>query len=652
MAEGGEPYSFRHSTLNLRGEQEKTEEERLRRRLVRLEEERRKNEDLERLIAQREQLIRQRQGRLVEPRARELPEAESFLTIDEAEETEFRGMDLSEETRLLENKLQELELDSSLRRQESTEKTRTSIVVDKEMEESLRRLEDEVFLEDPLPSKLTRERSLEDKHGSMRTFSKPREVHERVIVPEDEARMDSVERKMGMYSTAAKGRKMGKYSPTEGSGKYTLTAEKDDKDFVKKLMDLEELKSEMLYREAEVIQRERRFADWEQNMRRNLQDRESELNRSEERFAELQRKMKEKFEEMDIILQEKQKRLSYQQRHLEEEQYKLWLQQNYKTFREDAISETVKEDTSREKDSVTVQKKTKEDDSFNNYSKEVTNLNVKLNLTPFSGKEPVPKNESSFEEFKLEFESVRQIYSEQVLKQALRKCLKEQARKTMLHLGTGATVDDVLRSLEESFGTVASEDSILSRFLLAEQRSEESIVEWGLRLEDMLLQVCRKSGMSESERRDKLKNRFWRGLKSDELRQATRAYFDGAFTYEELRNKVRSEEYEIKLRKERAGKSVKTAKLNQTTADAAQTSPIPQDAMATLMKQIENLDKKIEDLKKSRNSTSGGGRPKYGGYRKQGTGKGQQNSSSKESKKQVDKKDTEGTRDKDAALNQ
>ena len=235
-------------------------------------------------------------------------------------------------------------------------------------------------------------------------------------------------------------------------------------------------------------------------------------------------------------------------------------------------------------------------------------LNIKLNLTPFSGKEPVSKNEASYEEFKIEFESVKPIYSEQVLRQALRKCLKDQARKTMLHLGPRATVSDIIKSLEETFGNIASEDTLMSKFLLAEQYAEESLVEWGLRLEEIMLQVSRKTKMNSQEQNLRLKKRFWRGLRNDELRQATRVHFESPISYEELRNKVRAEEFEMQLLRERTGAKSKVAKMNQIGTDLPKDQS--DDKMASLMKQMEILNKKFDELRKSQEEQTKDHKPK------------------------------------------
>ncbi|KAH3802731.1 hypothetical protein DPMN_156411 [Dreissena polymorpha] len=206
---------------------------------------------------------------------------------------------------------------------------------------------------------------------------------------------------------------------------------------------------------------------------------------------------------------------------------------------------------------------------------------IKLNISSFSGEVPVPRSESSFEDFKLEVDSVKVIYADHVVKQGLRRALKGQAKKKMLHMHADATVDEIMTELEDNFGNVASTDTLLSRFLSAEQEIGESVTQWGLRLEEMLLQVTRKTKIDDEERRSMLKKRFWRGLKSEELRNATRVHFENNVPYEELRNKVREEEFENT--KHKIGKT-----------DACQSNELLQQ----LMKKIESLDRKLEDLRK------------------------------------------------------
>ena len=58
---------------------------------------------------------------------------------------------------------------------------------------------------------------------------------------------------------------------------------------------------------------------------------------------------------------------------------------------------------------------------------------LKLYFTRFSGTEPIPKNESSFEEWKSETQCLikSKVYPEYTASQAIRDSLKGQARKAL-----------------------------------------------------------------------------------------------------------------------------------------------------------------------------------------------------------------------------
>lgn len=86
----------------------------------------------------------------------------------------------------------------------------------------------------------------------------------------------------------------------------------------------------------------------------------------------------------------------------------------------------------------------------------------------------------------------------------------------MLHIKPEATVDEIMSDLDNNFGNVASIDTMLSKFLMAEQEQNETISEWGLRIEELLLHVTRKTRLDEHEKKDMLRKRFWRGLRNEE----------------------------------------------------------------------------------------------------------------------------------------
>ena len=112
---------------------------------------------------------------------------------------------------------------------------------------------------------------------------------------------------------------------------------------------------------------------------------------------------------------------------------------------------------------------------------------VKPYVNFFSGTEPVPKNESNFEQWKVEIDSLRDSsgYPEHIVNQVMRNSLKGEARRVLFTLGPEATADDIMQKLQVTFGNVASGQTVLQEFYTAEQKENESVTLWGIRLEEI-----------------------------------------------------------------------------------------------------------------------------------------------------------------------
>ena len=93
------------------------------------------------------------------------------------------------------------------------------------------------------------------------------------------------------------------------------------------------------------------------------------------------------------------------------------------------------------------------------------------------------------------------------------------------------------------FGNVASGESVLTEFYTSSQQPTESVTMWGLRLEEIVQRGIEKGQISEGQKDEMLRTRFWRNLYNKELQNATRVYYDQLKDFDKLRTKVRSEEY-------------------------------------------------------------------------------------------------------------
>ena len=165
----------------------------------------------------------------------------------------------------------------------------------------------------------------------------------------------------------------------------------------------------------------------------------------------------------------------------------------------------------------------------------------------FSGADPVPKSESCFEDWKLEVESIieMKVYHDISIAQAIRKSLTGQARSVLQAMGPKAKPEQMISRLESIFGNVASGEAVLQEFYTAEQRQDESTVDWGLRLENVLQRAIEKNHVT-GDKNEMLKSKFWRSLYNQDLKNATKMYKESIHDFEVFRKKVREEEYEMK----------------------------------------------------------------------------------------------------------
>ena len=205
-------------------------------------------------------------------------------------------------------------------------------------------------------------------------------------------------------------------------------------------------------------------------------------------------------------------------------------------------------------------------------------------FSPFSGDDPKPKTEASFEEWKYEVECIRKEkeHSDVAITQAVRKSLRGQAKRVILPLGTSANIACLMERLENVFGNVASGQAILKEFYTATQKENESITSWGLRLEEIYQRAKEKGKAREEERDNTLKEQFWKSLRSERLKNATRVKFETIESFELLRRAVRAEENEMKVATNLQQHQLKQQKKEEEPKE---------DKLDMIIKRIEALEK-------------------------------------------------------------
>ena len=97
------------------------------------------------------------------------------------------------------------------------------------------------------------------------------------------------------------------------------------------------------------------------------------------------------------------------------------------------------------------------------------------------------------------------------------------------------------------YGNVASGEAVLKEFYTVHQEENESVTDWGLRLEQILQRAIEKGHVTEERKDQMLRDKFWRSLYDQNLKNATKIHHQSVLvlSFEKLQRKVRAEEYEM-----------------------------------------------------------------------------------------------------------
>ncbi|MEW8316225.1 MAG: hypothetical protein AB2658_14515 [Candidatus Thiodiazotropha endolucinida] len=211
-------------------------------------------------------------------------------------------------------------------------------------------------------------------------------------------------------------------------------------------------------------------------------------------------------------------------------------------------------------------------------------------FSPFSGDDPKPRTEASYEEWKYEVECVRseKEHSATTVVQSVRKSLRGRAKRVILTLGISATIVDIMEKLENEFGNVASGQTVMKEFYMASQKETESVNEWGLRLEEIFQRAIEKGKAREEERDTTLREQFWKSLRSERLKNATRVKYESLKSFEQLRKAVRAEENEMKLATNIAQQQAKTQPKSEKATVVEEEK---ENKLDVILKRIEALER-------------------------------------------------------------
>lgn len=242
---------------------------------------------------------------------------------------------------------------------------------------------------------------------------------------------------------------------------------------------------------------------------------------------------------------------------------------------------------------------------------EVPKSSEKPNIVNFKPSVPKLSEPQAFPEWKLEVQGMieSKIYNEDILKQAIRNAITGTPRKVLATLRSSATTTEILDTLESNYGNIRSGESLMEEFYTAKQGKDEDLSAWAIRLERILQLAIDKGEMEDSKKDDMLKKRFWRNLRSTELRNATRVDMKSAATFEDLKKNIRQEEMEMGPGDGKDSGDKKEVNMQQVDGNTK--------LMKELMDKIKGLERQIEELRRERKGdqplarNNGGGNYRY-----------------------------------------
>lgn len=203
-------------------------------------------------------------------------------------------------------------------------------------------------------------------------------------------------------------------------------------------------------------------------------------------------------------------------------------------------------------------------------------------LSMFSG----TSKDASFETWEYEVKClVRENLEADMIKSAIRRSLKGDAARVLLNLGETPTVDQILTKFRGIYGQVQTGALLLQSYWSEKQKDDESVSNWGCRLEDLMQQLKEKKQVNQTDTEKMLCTKFWSGLRSSKLKDATRYKYETVDNFDQLRMEVRCVEQEYAEEK-----AATKARSHVTTTDTSTSSQPSNDLVQQLLKRIDELE--------------------------------------------------------------
>ena len=172
--------------------------------------------------------------------------------------------------------------------------------------------------------------------------------------------------------------------------------------------------------------------------------------------------------------------------------------------------------------------------------------NTQLIMTPglplFSGAEPTPRDEATYEQWKFQVKGMRSSCPEGTVRTALIASVRGSASETVSFVGFKASVNDILAGMEKRFGKKSTGDKLQSEFYQLQQEKGERIQQFAGRLEKAFKKL--RDVFPDRYQEAQLKERLFHGV-FQHMRDSMRYLYDKeSTTYDSLLATMKGAELE------------------------------------------------------------------------------------------------------------
>ena len=204
------------------------------------------------------------------------------------------------------------------------------------------------------------------------------------------------------------------------------------------------------------------------------------------------------------------------------------------------------------------------------------------NLPFFSGAEPVPKDEGSYQQWRFQVKEACTLHTEAAVKSAIVASVRGEAREIIEFKGLTTGLEELLDYIDERLGQTPPTDKLQKDWYDTKQERGEKISSFASRLENKYKKLTRI--LPTRYNKAELRDRLFYGM-TQQLRDSMRYLFEGTdITYEELLSrtkKVEEESYENK-----GGVRIKSTIVEPSTSSEGELKGLKKEieALATVVK--------------------------------------------------------------------